>query len=109
MSRLNQYHVIIDGKMYYDAANQPLHFVKLNVDCWERIFDLLSLRDILAMNQTCQRMCTIGGYYFRENFRGISCEHIGEKYTIDSINLIRLNLNEMIFYNQLINWLLLGN
>lgn len=65
-------------------TNQNLvYFVKFNFDCWERIFDLLSLRDILAMSQTCKRMCKIGGRYFHEKFLGVSCELIGEKYCIE--------------------------
>lgn len=72
-----------------DAANQPGCFIELNVDCWERIFDLLSLRDILAMSQTCKRLCKIGANYFHDNFRGISCELIGDKCTIDTFEFER--------------------
>lgn len=72
-----------------DMVNQPNYSVKLNDDCWERVFDLLSLRDILAMSQTCRRMCESGAKYFHAHFRGISCELIGEKYTIDSFEFER--------------------
>lgn len=48
--------------------NQPQHFMKINVDCWERIFDYLSLADILTMMQTCVRMRQVSGYYFRQTF-----------------------------------------
>lgn len=74
MSQSQENKVIIDGMTFYGGLNQPRHFVKVNVDCWERIFDYLSLRDILGMSQTCQRMRQIGGYYFRTNFHGISCD-----------------------------------
>lgn len=83
MSQLSQDHVI------NDALKQPLHFVKMNFDCWERIFDLLSLRDILAMSHTCQQMCEIGGHYFHENFRGVSCDLLGEKYCIGGFEFER--------------------
>lgn len=48
---------------------QPLLFLKLNVNCWEKVFDYPSLRDILSMSQTCKRMQLIGGHYYRDNFR----------------------------------------
>lgn len=66
--------VVIDGLTRYGGLNQPNHkFIKVNVDCWEYIFDLLSLCDILRMSQTCQRMHQICGHYFRENFHGKCC------------------------------------
>lgn len=66
--------VIIDGLTRYGGVGQPnLKFIKVNVDCWEHIFDLLSLRDILAMSETCQRMRQICGNYYRENFYGTRC------------------------------------
>lgn len=74
MSKSNGNKVLIDGLTRYGGLNQPnLKFVKVNVDCWERIFDFLSLRDILAIGQTCQRMRQISGHYFRENFHGTDC------------------------------------
>lgn len=44
----------------------PPHYLKLNVDCWEHVFEYLALRDIHAMGQTCKRMHQVAGYYFRE-------------------------------------------
>lgn len=61
------------------SLDQPPHFLKVNADCWERIFDLLSLRDILAMSETCQRMRQMSGYYFREYFPDIQCKWIANR------------------------------
>lgn len=58
---------------------QPPYFLRISVDCWENIFDYLSLRDILAMTKTCRRMQDIGGYYFMKNFASIQCEISNEK------------------------------
>lgn len=60
-------------------SKQPPHFQKVNVDCWEKIFDYLSLRDILSMSKTCRRMHQIGGYYFRQNFPEVQCKWIGNR------------------------------
>lgn len=74
MSLSKENKVIIDGVTYYGGLNQPnLKFVKVNVDCWEKVFDYLSLQDILNMSATCLRMRQIGGHYFRENFHGTDC------------------------------------
>lgn len=95
MSQSKENKVIIDGRTYYGGLNQPnLKFIKVNVDCWEKIFDFLSLADILSMSQTCLRMRQIGGHYFRQNFHGIPCaleEDVRPKfYTPDEpIELIR--------------------
>lgn len=82
--------VIIDGITYHGGLNQPRHFVKVNVDCWENIFDFLSFRDVLAMSQTCQRMRQIGGYYFRENFHGTVCnlhKFLGPRFRINDTSI----------------------
>lgn len=41
-------------------------YLKLIADCWEHIFDRLSIKDILIMSQTCKRMNQMSGYYIRE-------------------------------------------
>lgn len=53
--------------------------IEFDIDCWENIFDNLSLRDILVMSQTCQQMCEIGGNYFRKYFRGTPCDIINNE------------------------------
>lgn len=64
---------------HVNSLEQPAHFIKVNADCWEYIFDLLSLRDILAMSETCKRMRQMAGYYFREYFPGITCRWIASR------------------------------
>lgn len=63
MSLANQDYVMRD----IDLPQQPPHFLKVNADCWERVFDYLSLCDILAVSETCKRMRHLGRYYFHEN------------------------------------------
>lgn len=67
--------MFINDEAYYGGLTQQhiLMFVKVNANCWKMVFDYLSLPDILAMSQTCQRMEQIGGDYFRENFHGAMC------------------------------------
>lgn len=77
-------------KHTYGGVNQPRKFVQMNVDCWEKMFDCLPLRDILSMGQTCQRIHQIGGYYFRENFHGITCnlhKFLGPRFRINNTSI----------------------
>lgn len=41
---------------------------KLNVDCCEEIIELLSLRDLYSLGQTCKPMRKVAGEYFKENY-----------------------------------------
>lgn len=38
-------------------------YLKLIDDCWEHIFSFLSCGDIIAMGQTCKKMCEMAGHY----------------------------------------------
>lgn len=42
---------------------------KLNVDCFEEIFDYLSLGDLASFGRTCKRMQQVAGHWFRENYK----------------------------------------
>lgn len=57
-------------KNYYDHLVCPPTppYLKLIADCWEHIFDYLSLQDIIKMGETCKRMHQMAGYYVREFF-----------------------------------------
>lgn len=46
----------------------PPPYLKLIADCWEHVYDYLSIEDVLAMGQTCNRMNQMSGYYVREYY-----------------------------------------
>lgn len=71
--------LIIETAVKNIETNKPSHSIEFNIDCWEYVFDNLSLRDILVMSQTCQQMCEIGGHYFRKHFYSISCDIINNE------------------------------
>lgn len=50
------------------TLNTPLlsPILRLNVDCFEEIFDFLSLSDLCAVGQTCKRMQSVARYYFQQ-------------------------------------------
>lgn len=41
----------------------------LNADCFEEIFDNLSLKDLHSFGQTCKTLQRIGGEYFKRNYK----------------------------------------
>lgn len=93
MSLSKENKVIIDDQAYYGGLDQPnLKFIKVNVDCWEKIFDYLSLSDIISMSSTCLRMQKIGGRYFRENFHGYECNLKESSLHSDTFNDDRIEL-----------------
>lgn len=73
MSLSNQEQLSIFNATTSKDFNQVAHFQEVNVDCWEKIFDYVSLREIIAMGQTCKRMRRVAGYYFHRNFAYVQC------------------------------------
>ena len=59
------------------ARDVPLapSIFKLNVDCFEKLFDYLGKEDVHAFGQTCKRMLRVAGHYYRQDMPGdiISC------------------------------------
>lgn len=60
----------------------PPPYLKVIADCWEHIFDLLSLKDIFAMGETCIRMHRMAGYYLREYFPELRFNLIGKEVQV---------------------------
>lgn len=49
------------------ADTQPSIF-QLTIDCFDEIFEYLSLDDLYSVGQTCKRLQKIAGVYFKQNF-----------------------------------------
>lgn len=79
MSQSNQDQVAAASTSKNDQLDPTSPFYKVNVDCWEKIFDYFPLRDIINMSKTCRRMRQIGGFYFRENFPEVQCKWIDNR------------------------------
>lgn len=60
----------------------PPPYLRLNADCYEHIFDYLSLKDILRLGETCKRMHQMAGYYFREYFPELRFNLIGKEVQV---------------------------
>lgn len=54
---------------------QTSSIFKLNIDCLDKIFDYLSMRDIILFGQTCKALQLICGEYFRQNYGAVKNYH----------------------------------
>ncbi|XP_055306354.1 uncharacterized protein LOC129570682 [Sitodiplosis mosellana] len=80
---------------------------QLNIDCFEAIFEYLSLKDLHSFGQTCKAMQQMAGGYFHRNFKS------AEKFSAnDAIYMVYSNndgvSNERIqtsSFNQFINYI----
>lgn len=71
------------------TKNQSPHFNQFTMDGWSKVFDYLSLRDIIATSETCKQMQQIGGEYFRKKFTGLPCHFYGCGPNFDTSELSR--------------------
>lgn len=67
----------VTGTGFSASENQSQHFAHFTIGGWSKVFDYLSLRDIIAVSETCQQLQRIGGEYFRTVFHGTSCQFDG--------------------------------
>lgn len=70
--------------------NLPPH-TKLVDDCWEYIFDLLPVADILKLAKTSKRMQELCGAYLSEYFPNINYSFLGEKVCCQYPSSITIN------------------
>lgn len=73
------------------AANQSSHFDQFSAVGWSKVFDYLSLRDIIATSETCKAMHQIAGQYFRKIFHGMLCNFDGCEPSFETCSLNRLD------------------
>lgn len=72
---------LMENQMTVNHGNgmKTVPIFKLDIDCFEEIFDWLSLKDLYALCETCKRLQTVAGLYFQQNFASIEvqCEEDG--------------------------------
>lgn len=57
-----------DQNNHSSLHEQTSSIFMLNVDCFEEIFDYISLPDLWSFGQTCKEMQRIAGEYFKRNY-----------------------------------------
>lgn len=78
-----------------DSKSSPQIF-KLNVDCFEHLFEWLSLDELLAFRCTCKRMKAVVDYYIRLNYPRLLRLCIKNRQTLTDLSDTRLNYYEWI-------------
>ncbi|XP_031629057.1 uncharacterized protein LOC116344600 [Contarinia nasturtii] len=91
------------------AANdeqQLADIFKLNIDCFEEVFDYLVLADFAAMGQTCKRMQQIAGHCFLLNY---GAEQV--MFGVEGFNLLGVKIDcfNNVLQNVCINHCLLSS
>lgn len=51
-----------------DASNHSPDIFRLTIDCFDEIFEYLSLADVYSVGQTCKRLQKVAGTYYKHNF-----------------------------------------
>ncbi|XP_055301586.1 uncharacterized protein LOC129568076 [Sitodiplosis mosellana] len=64
-------------------ALPPIFKLYLYKDCWEEIFDWLSIDDIHSFGQTCTTLYQVAGEYFRWKYRRVLGRVYNDSMTID--------------------------
>lgn len=49
-------------------GERSVQMFRLNIDCFDEIFDYLSMEDLYSLGETCTRMQQIAGQYFKSHY-----------------------------------------
>lgn len=61
---------------------QDADIFKLDIDCYEELFEYLSLGDLISVGKTCKFLQRIAGYILQLNYKNIGCLAVGKKIFI---------------------------
>lgn len=78
------------------SGNESLNIFKLNVDCFEHLFEWISLKDLFALRRTCKRMKAVAEYYIRLNYPQVLRLNISNRQKFLDFFQTRLNYFEWI-------------
>lgn len=94
-----------DGVKDQGQSNLESPIFKLNIDCFDEIFDYLTMRDLHSFGQTCKAMQQVAGEYFKRNYK--SCEKFSGDDGIYSVysdnNGVICQRTQTSGFNQFIN------
>lgn len=52
-------------------CEQSADILKLDIDCFEEVFDYLPLKDLISIGKTCKRLQNVCGYIFHQNYSNV--------------------------------------
>lgn len=70
----------VDQSISSNELDQPpTHMFKLIIDCFEHLFEWLSLQELLVFRRTCKRMHAVVNYYIKFNYPQLQSIAISEQ------------------------------
>lgn len=72
-----------------DCASVPI--LKLDANCFEKIFEWLTLEDLQSVSQTSQRLQQAAGHYFQQHYSAINVYCNRDKDGITALVTVRMN------------------
>lgn len=67
------------------VAAWPAIFM-LNIDCFQELFEYLTLEDLISFGKTCTRLQQVAGHYFKQNYSKLKV--LAERYVIHHDNCL---------------------
>lgn len=67
--QINEIAASVDAPNQEDQERSPDIF-KLNINCFEDLFEYLSLQDVIAIGQTCKRLNLVAAYIIQQLYAG---------------------------------------
>lgn len=100
----NQNHAVL-------SDNQHSDIFRLSIDCFEDIFDYMSLQDLAKFGQTCERIQRIVGHHFRQSYQGakvsfyrnFEVNYVYANCLIDFVQKIRVIQSDLEF-SRFLQW-----
>ena len=78
----DQHGVAAVGAIAPNGQPQPDVF-KLDTDCWDEVFDCLSLKDVHSFGQTCKAFQRVVGEYFQWKYAAVNVNCSGNEGSVD--------------------------
>lgn len=86
---------IVVGTSTSTNESSVTQLFKLNVDCFEHLFEWFSLAELLIFRSTCKRMKAVANYYIKLNYPQLLCFEMNNSNVVDLCHS-RINYFEWI-------------
>lgn len=77
-----------DSAKIKQTARPTAAIFKLNIDCFEEIFDYLSFEDLVSVGKTCERLQQVAGYCFQQNYLGRAFCHASHIFRYNQCEVV---------------------
>lgn len=71
----------------------------MSIDCFEDVFDYLSVRDLITLSKTCTQLHQVAGYILRQNHPRASHFNINSFNTIQNEDISSVEFSNKVYFN----------